>query len=124
MNNIAFDQIYAYPERKVFGQPKRRERQTLTFAVNRFLYFDLNLEIANKWKAAILKLKSNRDKLPVDPTTVRIRRVVVEEVVVVVVVMMNEVGAGNWEMFWFFSESTGNGADIVLLQLYGDSGRE
>jgi len=60
-------EVYAYPERKVFGQPRRRERQTLTFAVNRFVYFELNLEIANKWKAAFLKLKAKHDNLPIDP---------------------------------------------------------
>ena len=30
----------------------------MTFVADRFVFFDLNLETANRWKAAILRLKS------------------------------------------------------------------
>ena len=60
-------QVYTYPEKKIFGQPRRRERHTLTFVVNRFSFFDLNLEIANKWKSAILKPKSSLPGTPTRP---------------------------------------------------------
>ena len=66
-------QVYAYPEKKQFGQPKRRERQTLTFVADRFVFFDLNLETANRWKAAILRLKSaNRPITDRDLSTVSV----------------------------------------------------
>lgn len=55
--------VFAYPLRKPFGQPRRRERHTLTFRANRFENFELNLEIANRWKISLLRLKSG-DPLP------------------------------------------------------------